>query len=165
MGFWRAVMAGAVGLGCLLAAPAAERPEAEGYALAWPVLSRQLAAKQYPELVAGVEQYLRQYPLDSYHQRRIVGLVGSVFSLAWTQPEALESTARRILKEFPEVANYYTLAAERLAWNYLLNPQRKPDFAAAEEICRSALSHLGANLSPALVYAQQLLIWRHHWER
>ncbi len=152
-----------VALGAVLAsAGMGQEAEEEAYQSAWTSLQKLLKDGRLDAVQKGVEAYLKLFPNDSYHQRRIVGIMGSVLGNAqiWGTPK-YRPIAEGILANFADVPNYYTFAAAQLAHSYLFWPDKaQNDNAKAEEITRQALEVLGDKLSPPLVYTQLLLTRR-----
>lgn len=140
----------------------APKPEAEAYKMQWPGLQQALADGDLAAVQAGVEAYLKDYPNDSYYQRRVVGLMGAVFSdrRVWGTPLHAQ-IADDIMERFADVPNYYALAASRRAYGHLFPFERAELNPAQGEIVASgAIETLGDRLSPELIYARQLLSYK-----
>ncbi len=155
---WRWLVVGAM----LASAGFCDEAEDKACQAAWPALQKLLKDGQFEAVQKGVESYLRQYPNDSYWQRRIVGVMGSVLgnSQIWGSPK-YRPLAEGILAKFADVPNYYTFAAAQLAHSYLFWPDKEQnDNAKAEEITGKALEVLGDDLSPELIYTQLLFTRR-----
>ena len=148
----------------VLAGPAVAqsgRSEAEVYAATGPALNKLMAAKDYPAVLAGIGQYVKQFPADSRYQRGIVGYIGSVFSLGYREPVKTRELGEWILKEFADVPTLYAAGAQQLANSYIDQPDAKlRDLDKGLAIADAALKHLGDKFTPTWVFDRNLLVCR-----